>query len=509
MNFFAPKAIAVMAGVMAVIVGGIYFGGYMRESNFLAAISKTTGNLFGQGVLSEQKPAFEISLSGNQRGSEVISDAESTKDKKTKSQPPSSPEDMNFFVPVPDGTQADVSDARSEVQAKDTELRTDESVSRQSSAGGQRESSSASAEAEKDIYCNFSLTERATSLVRINELAWMGSTASANDEWIEILNNTASAVSLSAWQIVSSDGKFRIALNTGEKIPAHGFYLLERTDDNSVPSITADKIYSGALANGGAWLKLFNEKCEVVDEVNGQSGFVALGGDVSQKKTLERNADGFGWHTSAAPDGTPKKENSSATVVISVPQADTVIVTASTSTADTTPLAPASTPLPTSTPAESTPTSSVPTTPAPSEIFINEVVAGTDGKSDNEFLELYNPSAEPVALTGWSIKKRSSTGSESSLMSASRLEGKSIPAHGYLLLGNDTGYIGSPPADISWAHSYTLAYTNNATILYNASGTKMSEMSWTELSAGQSFGRKNDGSYALLSASTPKAGNGE
>jgi hypothetical protein len=37
--------------------------------------------------------------------------------------------------------------------------------------------------------------------VVISEIAWMGTSTSANDEWIELYNNSASPVSLSGWLI--------------------------------------------------------------------------------------------------------------------------------------------------------------------------------------------------------------------------------------------------------------------------------------------------------------------
>ena len=35
--------------------------------------------------------------------------------------------------------------------------------------------------------------------VVISEIAWMGTTASSNDEWIELYNNTSSAIDFAGW----------------------------------------------------------------------------------------------------------------------------------------------------------------------------------------------------------------------------------------------------------------------------------------------------------------------
>jgi len=89
----------------------------------------------------------------------------------------------------------------------------------------------------------------ASSDVIINEIAWMGTTVSANDEWLELFNNTTGPIILDGWILKSADEKLKI--NLKGVISARGFYLLERTDDTTVPNITADLIYKGALSNTG------------------------------------------------------------------------------------------------------------------------------------------------------------------------------------------------------------------------------------------------------------------
>ena len=90
--------------------------------------------------------------------------------------------------------------------------------------------------------------------VVVNEVAWMGTTASTSDEWIELHNPTGSPVDLTGWTLTAADGT--PSINLAGVIPAHGYFLLERTDDNTVPSTPADLIYTGALENGGETLSL-------------------------------------------------------------------------------------------------------------------------------------------------------------------------------------------------------------------------------------------------------------
>src|SRR3989344_5263102 len=89
----------------------------------------------------------------------------------------------------------------------------------------------------------------------INELAWMGSTNSANDEWIELFNKSDGPIDLSGWTLKSDDEKLKI--NLKGIIAPKSFYLLERTDNNSVSTTVDDLIYKGALTNTGMDLKLF------------------------------------------------------------------------------------------------------------------------------------------------------------------------------------------------------------------------------------------------------------
>lgn len=122
-------------------------------------------------------------------------------------------------------------------------------------------------------------------------------------------------------------------------------------------------------------------------------------------------------------------------------------------------------------------------------IAISEILVGVDGGANYEFVELYNPNSFVVDLTGWSIKKRSSGGSESTFVSANRFENKKIMPNKYLLLANEGGYNGSIQPDIFWPKSYTLAYVNNAIILYNPDGKAIEDVGWDEIGKGQSLER--------------------
>ncbi len=123
--------------------------------------------------------------------------------------------------------------------------------------------------------------------VVINEVAWMGTTASAADEWIELYNTTDQAITLTGWTLYSSDGGPNIAL--GGVIPAHGYYLIERTDDSAVSNVPADWTgsFGSGLSNAGEILTLTAPGNIVVDTANGDGGAWPAGTS-SPRATMER-----------------------------------------------------------------------------------------------------------------------------------------------------------------------------------------------------------------------------
>jgi hypothetical protein len=121
------------------------------------------------------------------------------------------------------------------------------------------------------IISSFQLPLAANSLdVVINEVAWMGTQASTNDEWIELYNTTDRDIDLAGWTLESADGTPSITLSG--IILAKGFFLLERTDDNTVSDIAADQIYTGVLLNTGEALYLKDSAGNVIDTANGDGG---------------------------------------------------------------------------------------------------------------------------------------------------------------------------------------------------------------------------------------------
>ncbi|MEK9150645.1 MAG: lamin tail domain-containing protein [Patescibacteria group bacterium] len=302
----------------------------------------------------------------------------------------------------------------------------------------------------------------------INEVAWMGGSSdfslAAVDEWLELKNISDDEINLSGWQILDKSENIKIVFDGSAKILPQSFYLLERTDDNSVPGVSANLIYSGTLNNGDEGLRLFSSQCDLIDEVLASPDWPA--GDNVQKRTMERSPD-LSWHTynGIAQNnifGTPRKENSQPM------SAQEQIIAPAASAPDT-------------------------QSSSANHVLVSEIMVGVDGNADYEFIEIFNSAPNPIDLTGWSIKKRSSSGGESTLVSPKYFKDKIIPANKYLLLVNEGGYgsAGSPQADVSWPKSYTLAYSNNAIVVYNANSELVEDVGWAEIPKGQSFERES------------------
>ena len=214
----------------------------------------------------------------------------------------------------------------------------------------------------------------------INEVAWAGTVASSSDEWIELLNTTDENIDLSGWILTDGDDLQLLLQGT---IAPNSFFLLERTDDNTIANISADQIYSGNMRNDGETLHLFDPSGSTIDSANIVGGSWPAG-DSGSRSSMERRGGedqsgnwvtftgwgGSGHDIDGNPiRGTPRQHNS--------------IFFAS--------------PTPSLTP-------TVSAHYHPQYLLINEIAwAGTVASSSDEWIELFNPNAFPVDLTGWSL----------------------------------------------------------------------------------------------------------
>jgi len=204
--------------------------------------------------------------------------------------------------------------------------------------------------------------------VLINEIAWMGNENSITDEWIELFNTTNHSINLEGWRIQAGDGSPNISL--GGQILADSYFLLERTDESTVPAVESDLIYKGSLENNGEILELYDNSGNLIDSVNCSEGWFA--GDNKTKQTMARRDsqllgnESSVWQTSQNPGGTPKAKNSTVFPEEKLKKEDVTY---------------------------------------PSDIVISEILPDPEGIADaeGEYIELFNKSREKVNLSGWKI----------------------------------------------------------------------------------------------------------
>jgi len=105
--------------------------------------------------------------------------------------------------------------------------------------------------------------------VIINEVAYAGTNASPDDQWIELYNRTNNDIDLTGWKIVSGTGQ---GLNRVEtlNIPlrgvilAKGYFVLERGDDDVLKDILANQIFENKINKNYLFLRAPNNR--YVDE---------------------------------------------------------------------------------------------------------------------------------------------------------------------------------------------------------------------------------------------------
>ncbi len=359
-------------------------------------------------------------------------------------------------------------------------------------------------------FCSFNTSKTPThqNLI-INEVAWMGTVNSANDEWMEFKNISGGDIDLDGYQVIDLGEQIKIQL-TG-KLPAGGFYLLERTDNTSVPEIAADQIYVGALANTGEGLRLFNKDCGLIDEVFAAPDWPA--GDNAYKKTMERAAD-FSWRNySGDPSassgqviyGTPKAENSPGTMPVNNSSGGASSVAGSTSSPQVNQnsenqSAESSNPPNSQSTAESNSTVS-----EPARVLISEILFDADGSDDGkEFIELYNSGEQAADISSWSIQHVSSSGSVTKKNFES---GDAVAPKSFFLI-----WLGvNASADMTWSNSLsntsaTIYLVDNTTFVSTTSlPVSVDTVSYNVAGlsgflAGQSLERKALSGGACISA---------
>lgn len=167
--------------------------------------------------------------------------------------------------------------------------------------------------------------------VVINELLWMGSPKSAQDEWIELYNMSAQDIDLTGWKLtkLSSDVESDMLGISSGTIPAGGYFLIanySQENENSALTIAPDLVNTDvSLVNSKLLIRLYNASGTLVDTADEGIGAPFSGAYVSGSTwaSMERHrvdisgSEVGAWHTSSAAHGeipgffaTPRAENS-------------------------------------------------------------------------------------------------------------------------------------------------------------------------------------------------------
>ena len=269
----------------------------------------------------------------------------------------------------------------------------------------------------------------------INEIAWAGTHASSSDEWIELYNSSAATTSLTGWTL-TDDGDINI--NLAGDIAPHSYFLLERSDDQTISNIDADMIYHGSLRNSGETLALLDPGGEEIDSANSDGG-AWPSGNSAQRFSMERRGGGDlsgNWVTFTGWGG--RGLDAVGNLIGGTPRALNSIHL----------------PSPSPSLSSSTPSATSPVEYAPLTVLINEVAwAGTGASASDEWIELMNTTEEDVDLNGWTLTDRGDV--------RISLSG-TLPGHGfYLLERTDDNVI----ADVSAHMLYAGSLKNSGEIL--------------------------------------------
>jgi len=360
--------------------------------------------------------------------------------------------------------------------------------------------------------------------VIINEIMWMGSSKSSQDEWIELKNNTSQKIQLNGWQIenlLRGNTTFTFPDEPIIEIEEGGFFLISyysKADQienrtilnneeliwrcNGHPSCAS---FSLANSNNGD-LILKSPSGEEVDRALGDSWPAGKKKDgiyysMERINPLDKGSNVANWATATRAENlisgvldkaTPGNENSCFLFLDPTPMfTPSPVVTAS----PTSILLPSSMPTPTLTPTPVlTPTLILTPTPSPNpislpqnydNIFLNEVMANPG--EGPEWVELYNANNFTVDLENWFLDDLANGGSAPQKFSLM------IKANGLGLVNLGRNIFNN---------------TGDEVYLLNSSGQEKDHFSYSKTVAGQSWGKNEDRAWCLQEPSPGEANRG-
>ncbi|HSX24757.1 MAG TPA: lamin tail domain-containing protein [Candidatus Andersenbacteria bacterium] len=302
-------------------------------------------------------------------------------------------------------------------------------------------------------------------IVIISEIMW------AKAEYIELQNTTDADISLDGWSITrqktAGDSEdTEVTFNASDSIPAHGFFLIESSEDaTSVPSNKIKSVLG--LVDTGALVRIKDKTGTAIDSANQYGSWFkgennTVGYSMERVNPVSSCEEASSWQTSTGNVGgrvgTPGEENS------------TVLV-----------------PTPTPTPTPSPDASPTPLPDYSNAVYINEYMPNPTGDDTKlEFIELYNSSSDAIDISGWKLDDAEGTGSSPFI----------IP-EGTKISGNDFIVFYSSQTKIS------LNNDSDHVRLLHPDDTVSSDEEYTSSKEGYSYNRTDNGDFQLSFRSTP------
>lgn len=130
-------------------------------------------------------------------------------------------------------------------------------------------------------------------------------------------------------------------------------------------------------------------------------------------------------------------------------------------------------------------------------VVINEIqISGGTDHANDDFIELYNPAAQDINVTGWKLKKRIKSGTESTIYNFEVADDEKliVPARGYFLWANKDGIFTGDPL---------LIFTSSATLSDNYSLALFDEKSGLVDSLTYGSGHANPYSPSIIYPANP------
>jgi hypothetical protein len=273
-----------------------------------------------------------------------------------------------------------------------------------------KESSSSSSVPKSSTWCEWGEEEASTTKEII--------LSETNKSWVGIKNISEEDVDTSGWQIISSDQRIKIKL-AGKKLETGRSYHVARTD-------------AGDDADLESWLRLFRKDCGIVAEVKApQKAEIIISVATTSEVSTSSNIP------------TPIVFVSSTPIINISPLPSTEIIVSQVTSSTPTSTEQAPSPL--------AATSSV-------HLVIAVVETGSAEEGNYDLIKIYNPMDATTDISGWKLRKRTSSGSEASIRVLPK--GSQIAGNSYFVWANS-----NYPTEANVTSTQTLADDNSLALL--------------------------------------------